>query len=108
MVCRKITLAVSVACMLVTALVNAQTPAGPTYNPSTTTVDAVSMVYIDPNTGELVTKAGTPDGLPPVNSVTALSTVMIKKIDDLKFAVMLKRNVIYRLPCTSGSVFGPG
>ncbi|MEI7832322.1 MAG: glucosaminidase domain-containing protein [bacterium] len=99
MVCRKITLAVSVASLLVTALVNAQTPATtPTYNPSTTIVDAVNTVYIDPNTGELVTQAGTPEGLPPVNSVTALTTVTIKKIDDLKFAVM--QGAVVKLPET--------
>ncbi len=98
MVCRKITLAISVTSLLVAALVNAQPPLTSAFNPATTLVDAVNTVYIDPNTGELVTAVGTPEGLPPMNSVTAVATVAIKKIDDLKFAVL--QGAVVKLPET--------
>ncbi len=99
MICRKIILAVAIASLLVTVNINAQTPAA---TESAMTMASANVVYIDPNTGELINEAETAIVPPLLANFTKTPPVTIKNISDMKFAVM--QGALVKLPETLKAV----
>lgn len=93
MIGRKIILALAISSLLVTVNIEAQTPAT-----TATATTSANVVYIDPNTGELINEADAAITPPLLVNLTKTPPVSIKNISDMKFAVM--QGALVKLPET--------